>query len=102
MKNFIVSNVRKMWISGSKEIVFSSKFLENDNKSYFINNEKQYSTLNKHQRANEKEFIDDSNFVDTKYYKYLPILAKRLNKINKSNYSLIFWKKALVLVLLDH
>ena len=95
MKNFIVSNVRKMWISGSKEIVFSSKFLENDNKSYFINNEKQYSTLNKHQRANEKEFIDDSNFVDTKYYKYLPILAKRLNKINKSNYSLIFWKKAL-------
>ena len=94
MKNFIVSNNKNFWILNSEELVFSTSFLEKDNLSFIEKNKIKYSTQKAHLRKNVEEFIDDANFVDEKYSKYLKILSRRLNKINNKSYSEKFWKKA--------
>ena len=78
----------------SEELVFSTSFLVKDNMSFIKKNKIKHSTQTAHLRKSEKEFIDDADFVDKKYSKYLKILSKRLNTINNKNYSENFWKKA--------
>jgi len=94
MKNFIVSNDKAFWKLDSEEMVFSTIFLEKDNMAFIKKNKIKYSTQTSHLRKSEKELIDDADFVDEKYSKYLKILSKRLNKINNKSYSEKFWKKA--------
>jgi len=94
MKNFIVSNNKNFWILNSGELVFSTSFLEKDNLSFIEENKIKYSTQTAHLRKSVEEFIDDAEFVDVKYSKYLKILSRRLNKTHNKSYSEEFWKKA--------
>lgn len=94
MKNFIVSNNKSFWILNSEELVFSTTFLQKDNLNFLKENKIKFSTQTANLRKSKKEFIDDADFVDNKYYKYLKLFSNRLNKIHNKSYSEKFWKKA--------
>jgi len=94
-KNFVVSNLKNIWIKNSKKLYLSDPyiyhFLEREND--IINFEK--VEFAKYLRKTKKDLQDDSDYVDSKYEKYIKIISKRLNKIHNKNYELSFWKKSL-------
>ena len=59
-------------------------------------------TVAPHYRDTREKLIKDNDLVDEKYQKYIPILARRLNKIHGVEHDEIFWKKCFSLSLLRY
>lgn len=98
--NFIVSVYKKSWILGAKKLFLTEPFVHHYLEK---NNElKNYSEVNvaSHLRQTKNELVNDHEFVDHKYQKYIPILAKRLNEIHHTDYEVAFWQKSLSLSLI--
>jgi putative transferase (TIGR04331 family) len=100
--NFVVSPYSDLWIKGSKEIFILEPFVH-----FELNKNNELKKYDKvmvapHYRNTRESLIKDHNFVDEKYNKYIPILAKNLNKIHSVNYDNFFWEKALSLSLLRY
>ena len=95
MLNFIISNSPEIWMKNSKKLFIADPYvyhvLERTQKN------KQYDSIqvSDYLRNTKEDLIDDSNFVDEKYEKYIEILSNRLNEIHNKNYELDFWKKSL-------
>ena len=101
-KLFIVSNNRKLWIPENNDLFIMDPYVyhvleKNDELKNFYSIE-----VCEYRRKTKEDLVNDNNFVDSKYNKYLPILALRLNKINQRDYSLKFWEKALSLALVRY
>ena len=100
--NFIVSPYTKNWIPGSESIFLTDPYMLHAlEKSGEDKNYKEIK-IAPSSRATREELIRDHNFVDEKYHKYIPILAKRLNHIHGTQHSEFFWKKALSLSLIRY
>jgi len=100
--NFIVSVYPKTWIKGAKKLFIAEPYVHHVLEK---NDElKNYESVEVAPfiRSTREELIEDNNFIDQKYHKYIPILAERLNKIHNTNYDEFFWKKCLALGLIRY
>lgn len=100
--NFIVSVYRKTWIEGAKRLFLAEPYVhhvleKNDELKYYDQVE-----VAPHLRQTREDLIRDHNFVDEKYQKYIPLLAKRLNEIHNTDYDVLFWQKSLSLSLVRY
>ena len=100
--NFIISVYQKNWIDSVKHVFIAEPYVYHFLK---INNGiKDYESIEiaPFIREAKDDLILDHEMVDEKYHKYVPILAKRLNKIHNTNHNELFWKKCLALDLLRY
>ena len=100
--NFIVSVYPKTWIKGVKKLFIAEPYVHHVLEK---NDElKNYESVEVAPfiRSTREELIEDNNFIDQKYHKYIPILTERLNKIHNTNYDEFFWKKCLALGLIRY
>jgi putative transferase (TIGR04331 family) len=98
--NFVVSVYNKVWVDGLRNLfVIDPYILYYLKKNEILNNYNNVELLPS-PRSTKQELIDDHNFVDEKYKKYILILSERLNKVHKKNYTVFFWKKCISLSLL--
>ncbi len=98
--NYIVSVYPNTWIEGAKRLFLAEPYVHHVLEK---NDElKNYESVEVAPfiRESKEDLIDDNNFVDKKYNKYVPILANRLNKIHATSHDIFFWKKCLALGLL--
>lgn len=95
MKNFIISNIKQLRKEGTDEAFtidpFIKYLMERDNE--IIN----YKSVESAEfiTSTRKTMDEAVEFVEAKYQKYIPILAKRLNQIHGTSHSEFFWKKSL-------
>ena len=93
--NYIFSYDRRLWISNLRFKYIANPhiyhFLEKEN---YLKSNESYD-VNDFRRADKKDLINDSKYIDKKYYKYLEIIYPRLNQIHNSNFDKDFWKKSL-------
>jgi putative transferase (TIGR04331 family) len=93
--NFIISYNKEIWKNETKNLFIADPYV------YHLmerNNEvKNYDSLKKvkYLRKNKHDLVNDSNYVDNKYFKYIEIISKRLDDIHNKNYGEDFWKKSL-------
>ncbi|MFT4802833.1 MAG: putative transferase (TIGR04331 family) [Psychroserpens sp.] len=93
--NFVVSVYKKNWIRGAKKLFIAEPYihhvLEKNNKL------KNYESIEiaSFLRKSREELIEDHEFIDHKYHKYIPLLVDRLNKLHNTNHDVFFWKKCL-------
>ena len=100
--NYLVSNLRELWDSRSKDIFISDPYIE-----HVLHKDKMEKSYHKyevaeHIRKNAEDLEQHDNYVDEKYKKYLKIISERLNKIHDKNYNYYFWQKALSLGLIRY
>lgn len=94
-KNFIISDIEKIRIEKAEELFIVDPFVH-----YLLlsnNEDGNYKNIESAEflRTNRKLMDEAVDFTEEKYQKYIPILAKRLNKIHGTTYSEFFWKKSL-------
>ncbi|MFA6923659.1 MAG: LIC12162 family protein [Bacteroidales bacterium] len=102
MKNFVISYQKELWIDSLRDIFIADPCI-----SYLLekNNElKNYNNIEiaKYSRNSKDDLINDANYVDEKYGKYIQIIARRLNYIHKKKHTVKYWKKALSLGLIRY
>lgn len=95
IQNFIVSALKELWID---EI--DHKFILEPHIYYELKKRdelKLYKSLEvaQYRRKNKNDLISDSEYIDSKFEKYIPIITSRLNSIHKTNFNEDFWKKSL-------
>lgn len=96
-KNFIVSHLKELWIREPNELFISDPYI------YYLikqnNEELNYKNIEVAEflRTNRKQMDEAIDFIQQKYNKYIPILAKRFNEIHNTTYTEEFWKKCLSL-----
>lgn len=100
--NFIVSPYTKNWIPGSESIFLTDPYMLHALEK--CGEDKNYKEIKiaPSSRATREELIRDHNFVDEKYHKYIPILARRLNYIHGTQHDDFFWRKAFSLSLIRY
>jgi putative transferase (TIGR04331 family) len=100
--NFIVSPDQKFWIKGAKKLFIAEPYVHH---AMEVNGELQnYEDIkiaSDYQQTREA-LIDDHNFVDQKYHKYVPLLANKLNEIHNTKYDVLFWQKSFSLSLIRY
>jgi len=94
-KNFIVSGLKKLWMD---EI--NDKFILDPFIYYELKKNKEIQYFDSIERANyrrktKEDLVCDSNFINKKVNKYIPIIGERLNTIHNKKFDSIFWTKAL-------
>jgi putative transferase (TIGR04331 family) len=98
--NFVVSNFFKIWVKDSRKLFATDPYIKHVLlKEGSINNYDKVEVIAS-PRSTRQELINDHDFVDQKYHKYIVILAERLNKIHTTNYNVFFWQKSLSLSLI--
>lgn len=93
--NFIISAYQKLWINGPKDLFIVEPYVyhvleKNEELNKFIN-----IKVAPFRRQSKLDMINDSDYVDKKYEKYIVILAKRLNQLHATTHSENFWRKVL-------
>lgn len=96
-QNFIISNNRNLWIENSADLFIVEPYIY-----HILEQNKELHKYDKitvapFRRQSCADLIYDSNYIDRKYEKYVPILAERLNHIHGLKHSKSFWKKSLSL-----
>lgn len=94
-KNFVISHIKDLWIKGVDELFIIDPYVY-----YLI---KDNNDIENYRSIDVAEYIRNTpeamqeavDFVEEKYQKYAPLLAKRLNHIHNTAYSEFFWKKSL-------
>ena len=100
--NFIVSPYRDAWIQEAKKLFIAEPYVHHVLKeNNELNNYEDIGVV-PHYRDTREKLIKDNDFVDEKYHRYIPILARRLNKIHGVEFDEIFWKKCFSLSLLRY
>lgn len=94
-KNFIISDIKNLWAEKSEDLFIVTPYVD-----YLLkekNEDKNYKSIEVAEflRNNRESMQEAADFIEQKYQKYIPILAKRLNKIHKTTYCEFFWKKSL-------
>ena len=95
MLNFIISNSPKIWRNNSKSLFIADPYVFH---VLQMNNElSRFDSIkvSEYLRNTKEDLINDSNFVDEKYEKYIGIIANRLNEIHNKDYDSDFWQKSL-------
>lgn len=93
--NFIVSGAKELWINEMKDKFILDPFIYYElKKSKEIESFYNVETA-KHRRQNKLDLVLDSEYINEKFEKYVPIIGKRLNTIHHKSFDIIFWRKAL-------
>lgn len=98
-KNFIISNIKELWLKDTDDLFIADPYID-----YLLKYQKEdgnYRSIEVAQflRTDRQSVNKDIEFIQQKYEKYVPILAKRLNKLHNSSYSERFWQKSLSMAL---
>lgn len=97
--NFIVSCYKKLWIQEAKRLFVIEPFVYHQLKKEGEFSGYEEVVLAPCRRRSGADLAKDHDFVQVKFDKYVKILAERLNKVHKTDHSVLFWKKALALSL---
>jgi putative transferase (TIGR04331 family) len=92
-RNFIVSYLKELWIKESDKLFVSDPYIH-----YLLKKNKEELNYNSIEvaeflRTNREQMDEAIDFIQLKYDKYIPILAKRFNEIHNTTYKDDFWKK---------
>jgi len=95
VKNFIVSGRKELWINEINDKYILDPFVY-----YELMKTKEIRLFNstesaKYRRQKKTDLVNDSNFINDKFEKYIPIIGYRLNLIHKKTFDNMFWRKAL-------
>jgi len=92
-KNYVVSYIKELWINNAEELFIADPYID-----YLLKKNKEDSNYKNIEvaeflRADRESMSKDIDFIRQKYEKYIPILARRLNKIHHTSHSEAFWQK---------
>jgi putative transferase (TIGR04331 family) len=93
--NFIVSDYRNLWIECSRRLFIVEPFVYHQltKDGHILDYDD--VIVAPYRRKSCSDLEEDHNFVQLKFDKYVNILAERLNQIHGTNYSMLFWRRAL-------
>lgn len=95
IKNFILSGLKELWIDEINDKYILDPFIYYElEKTKKIKSFDSVETAD-YRRRTKADLIYDSNFINKKWNKYLPIIGNRLNTIHKKSFDIMFWEKAL-------
>lgn len=86
---YTISSIGLKYNNNGLDLFLSDKYLED------IVDSKKYKNEISFTRRNRDDFIEDVEFLDIKYEKYVLQIAEILNVKNNQNYNHSFWKKSL-------
>lgn len=101
-KNFIISAHSQLWNSEIKDLYISEPWVYHVLEIGDRVREFGKIEIAPFRRQSRDDLVQDSQYVDGKYKKYIEILAKRLNDIHGLKHSPRFWRQALSMAFIRH